>query len=198
MNKAAFYTALKGSPLFPSKLTQGVVDTCEAIFNEYERRKVCDIRFMAYTFATAYRESYSAKKNPDWNPVREGFKTTDASSIAYVRDVLKLKYWAIQPNGKSYFGRGWVQITHPSNYKNVGRLIGEPLYDNPDLALQRPVAAKILVGGIIGGWFTGKGLPDYFNDKISDAFNARKTINGLDAAKEIEGNYKIFLACLSK
>jgi hypothetical protein len=51
---------------------------------------------------------------------------------------------------------------------------------------------------MIYGWFTGVGLPKYFDAArgIEDAYNARKIVNALDKASTIQGYYTKFKAAL--
>jgi glycosyl hydrolase family 19 (putative chitinase) len=46
-------------------------------------------------------------------------------------------------DGPRYCGRGYIQITGRANYRNYGRAVGEPLEDQPDLAQDPAVAAKV-------------------------------------------------------
>lgn len=47
-------------------------------------------------------------------------------------------------DGFKYRGRGFNQITFKNNYERFGRLIGQPLVQNPDLLNQMPIAAEAL------------------------------------------------------
>ena len=47
-------------------------------------------------------------------------------------------------DGARYHGRGFIQLTGRANYRWYGQLLDLPLEDNPDLALQPDVAARIL------------------------------------------------------
>lgn len=47
-------------------------------------------------------------------------------------------------DGIKYKGRGWIQLTGRDNYDFYGRLIGVDLINNPALALQPSIAAKIV------------------------------------------------------
>lgn len=184
MNKELFFSSIRVN-LFGGKLTQGVVDTIEEIFKALDKYQVTDLRQRAYVFATAFHESYSANNNPQWLPVREGWGLSDQSAINAVTALFKAKkisvnYALAKANGKSYFGRGFAQITHDFNYKTMGKRLGILLYDNPDLALNRKYAAEIMVVGMKEGLFTGAKLSTYINSIKADYLNARKIINGID------------------
>ena len=91
-------------------------------------------------------------------------------------------------DGQKYKGRGYVQITGTTNYKKVGKLIGVDLFSNPELALDHDIAASILTGGMLNGWFTGVGFRkkrpvSKYNKQQYIA--ARNIINGSDRASEI-------------
>jgi predicted chitinase len=47
-------------------------------------------------------------------------------------------------DGARYHGRGYIQLTGRANYRSYGQKLGLPLEQNPDLALQPEVAARIL------------------------------------------------------
>jgi hypothetical protein len=95
------------------------------------------------------------------------------------------KYGLPDPlTGEVYYGRGFVQLTWADNYRNMGKRLGVDLYRNPDLALDRKIAARILIVGMVEGIFTGKKLSDYLNDRVTDYRNARRIINLLDRADE--------------
>ena len=81
-----------------------------------------------------------------------------------------------------YYGRGYVQLTWDYNYKKVGSILGVDLFNRPESALEPTIAARIIVHGMLEGWFTGKKLSDY-NDYIS----MRRIINGTDKAALIAG-----------
>ena len=184
--------------LFRGKMTQGVVDTINAITDTYYSEAGANAvpEHLAYVLATAHHESYHRSLNSNWNPVREGFSNTNAGAIAtvtmlYNQGRISTNYAKVQPNGKSYYGRGFVQITWPDNYKRMGNRLGIDLYGNPDLALERGIAARLLVVGMIEGLYTGRKMSDYGSHDF-DAYNARRIINGLDKAELIKGYYETF------
>jgi putative chitinase len=69
-------------------------------------------------------------------------------------------------------------------------------YKKARTALRPDIAAEIMRTGMVEGWFTGVKLSDFFNDKRNDAVNARRIINGLDHAADIDGFYAHFCAAL--
>src|SRR5262245_31811007 len=46
-------------------------------------------------------------------------------------------------DGVRYHGRGFIQLTGRANYRGYGQLLGIPLEEQPDLALDPTVAARI-------------------------------------------------------
>lgn len=185
--RTVFFNKVRVHP-FNGNLSQKAVDGCNAILDEWERRGLTDMRWLAYMLATVLAEC-----GLNMSPVREGFKLTDADSRFFVA---KRNYkYAKVVNGQVYYGRGLVQLTWDYNYKTMGELLGINLLANPDLALSLPVAVRIMFEGMIRGKFTGKKLADFFSTG-ADFYNARTIINGHDRAGEIEGYAKAFLLAL--
>lgn len=99
-------------------------------------------------------------------------------------------------NGKRYYGRGFIQLTHYSNYDKMGKRLGVDLARKPELALDTAISARIAVIGCMEGLFTGAGLPRYFTQTKEDWINARRVVNGLDKAIEIAGYGRRFLEAM--
>jgi hypothetical protein len=102
-----------------------------------------------------------------------------------------------------YYGRGDVQLTWYENYEQMGKIMGIPLLEKPDLALDPDISAQILVEGMIlgksrRGDFTGYSLENFFNPQRDDPFGARRIINGLDSAHTIAGYHHKFLEAIRK
>ena len=188
INRKKFFDGIRQGP-FSGKLKATTVKGCSAILDEWERRKLTDLRQLAYMLATTLGEC-----GEDMLPVREGFKDTDADARAYVKR--KGYKYAVVVNGHVYYGRGNVQQTWAKNYIAMGKIIGVDLYNDPDKALEPDIAAEIMFEGMSRGTFTGKKLSDYFNAKTTDWGNARRIINGTDRAAEIAGYAKQFYADL--
>lgn len=125
---------------------------------------------LAYVLATTDWET-----NKTFEPVREAYYL-GSKAEAYRK---KLRYYP-------WYGRGFVQLTWEENYVKAGKRLGVNLTSNPDKAMDPEIAAEILVVGMKEGWFTGKKLSDYITLQKSDFLNARRIVNGMDKAKEIE------------
>lgn len=104
-------------------------------------------------------------------------------------------------DGAKYAGRGFVQITGRSNYSKAGVKLGVDLIGNPDLAMNKDIAALILRHGMKDAWFTGKGLANYLpSDGAATRAQfqaARRIINGVDRADLIAGYALAFQTALN-
>lgn len=190
MNREIFFDEIRKS-IFGGKLNQNQVDQVTEILDEWDRRKLPDLRWLAYMFATNLGEC-----GPQLKPVREGFKTSDLEARMYVN---RRGYKYAKPvNGQVYYGRGRVQLTWEYNYDRASQELHVDFITNPDLALDPRYATEIMFTGMIEGWFTGKKLADYFNWKITDWVKARKIINALDRAAEIGTYGRKFYTALVK
>jgi predicted chitinase len=197
VNRAKFFAAFR--PEFGA-LDNSQVQGYNAIFDYWDKSNLTDNRWLAYVLATAFHET-----GEDMQPVREGFASTDQGSInavtsLYNRGIIGENYALPEANGKSYFGRGLVQITWGDNYKKLGQAIGigNQLYDNPSLALNMEVAVKILFVGMVDGLYAPvHSLRKYFFEDRTDWVNARKIINWLDKADLVAGYGQKFFKCLS-
>jgi hypothetical protein len=186
MNKAAFFERLRGS-LYKDRLPQQAVDGLEFLL-DHSKEYELEIPQLAYILATVYHET-----GRKMQPVREGFATTNAGAIKavtalYNRGGIKTNYALPDfKTGKSYYGRGYEQLTWKVNYEKTGKELGFDLVNNPDLMLEKHVAAKSLFTGMLTGRYTGKRLTHYIKGEMKDYYNARRIINGTDKAKSIAG-----------
>jgi putative chitinase len=185
LDRAVFFDHVR-KPLFGGSLTAEQVQGMDAIFDACPAALPTDP--LAYCLATALREA-----GPTMQPIRE-----------YGRGKGKSYGKIAGPYKQAYYGRGLVQLTWQANYVNATeklRKLGllkpdEDLARSPDLALRPDIAAEIMFHGMVGGWFTGKKLADYFGHGKSNPHGARAIINGTDKAALIAGYFTHFRAAL--
>ncbi len=178
VNLAKFYSALRGTKV---NLTMGNVPEFDFIL-KYVETRVVDTNDLAYILATTYWETAGTML-----PVREAYWVKNAESWRKKN----LRYYP-------YYGRGYVQLTWPSNYKKATDYFRDILgidvdfVKNPDLVMNPKYSLEILFTGSKEGWFTEKDLDDFIDDIDEDDPEdlreyklARKVINGTDKALEI-------------
>lgn len=174
-NPEAFFKAVRA---ITKKLSQPQVDTINGLLSAAAH---WPIGWIAYGFATAWHEAGLV-------PIHE------KGGKAYLDKYDTGKLAAALGNtpkddddGIRYAGRGLVQLTGRTNYRNAGKYLGVDLLGNPDLALKPEYATRILVWGMETGSFTGKRLSDYVKSRGTHAQFAqcRRIINRLDRAEDI-------------
>lgn len=184
--------------LFGGSLKQSQVAGLSGILDEWEDKySKNDDRWLAYALATAHHET-----DRTMQPIHEYGgneylrKNYDVSGNNPAR---ARKMGNVTPgDGVKYCGKGYVQLTWKNNYIRAGNEIGNPqLVDNPDDAMKPEIARKILLAGMIEGWFTGKGLGDYFKGAMADWVQARRIINGLDKANAIASYARGYYGAIS-
>lgn len=185
MNRSVFFAAVRNRP-FGGHMTQQQVDGMNRILDEWERRKLTLLTWLAYMLATVFWETGRTM----W-PVNEG-GLGRGHPYGQPDPVTK----------KAYYGRGLVQLTWKANYETMGRLLKVDLVNHPELALNDDIAIAILFEGMTKGEsgigdFTHKSLEDYFTPTRSDPVNARRIINGMDHADSIASIYNQFLDALT-
>lgn len=182
VDRAFFAASFPSSALHGAPLTASRQQGFNAIFDVWDEIEAYDsLEWLAYELATAWHETGATML-----PVREGFKKTDAEAYAHVASYCLKQgisnYAARHSNGNSYYGRGYVQLTHAVNYQKMGvRLgVGNALYSDPDRVMQPVTAAQILIHGMMDGLFRPKygSLIDYFNSTEQNWFDARDLVNG--------------------
>lgn len=191
-DRAKFFDTVRSS-LFSGSLNQSQVDGMNYLLDVwewgFEKKNPRDgTHWLAYCFATVYHET-----GRKMTPVPEIGK---GAGYPYGKPV--------GPYNNVYYGRGHVQLTWDTNYqraqdqlkKNYG--LDVPLYQYPDKMLEDQPSALVLYDGMTIGWFTGVGLPKYFNATTEDAYNARRVVNGTDQANTIKGYYEKFKSALVK
>ena len=142
------------------------------IVQEAQKQGVQNKAQLAYILATATHESGAGKHMEEFASGRayEGRRSLGNTQAG---------------DGVRFKGRGYVQLTGRRNYTDWSRRLGMDLVGNPRAVDNPQVAAKILVGGMMGGTFTGRGLGSYINGQQTDFVGARRTVNGTDRAGSI-------------
>ena len=200
INRNFFFERVRFT-LFDGSLKKSQVDGLTAILDKWEAEMAdADDRWLAYMLGTAHHETGRTMQ-----PVRETFASSDAQAIsrldkAYAKGVLtwvKEPYWRLDADGKSWFGRGLVQITHKSNYQKLGAAIGVDLVGNPSQALDLKTAAAIMFVGMRDGLFTGVSLSQRFSNGVEKWRQARQIINGLERADLVASYGKAYYSAIS-
>lgn len=174
------------------KLSTKQLEGFEAIFNEFEKQRITDKRYLAYILATIWHEV-----NKTMQPIEEYGK---GKGKKYGQ-----RFWY---NGNRYsdvnhiyYGRGHVQNTWRDIYEKLTVAAKKEghiwdFVNNPELLLEMEPSIWATFYGMQSGLYTGRKLSDYFNTKITDPKNARRIINGTDKAILIAVYYNKFLKCL--
>ena len=117
------------SPEIIVHCTQGVQWKIEAnwpaVYAELEKRLIASPEIQAGAIGTMAIETART-----FEPVREAYWLSEEWRAN------NLRYYP-------YYGRGYIQLTWDYNYTNYGSIIGQPLYNQPDLALEPDIAAAV-------------------------------------------------------
>jgi hypothetical protein len=199
MNKAIFFTHVRKT-LASGRITQSQVVGFTTILDHWQQTMADgDPRHLAYMLATAWHETAATMQ-----PVRETRARSDDAAIAILRKAwragqlpwVKKPYWERDRDGRSWLGRGFVQLTHKANYLKLGRAIGVDLIAEPALAMDRDVAVRVLMVGMTEGLFTGRKLSDHFNAVRCDWTGARRIITGPESMEKVAAHARAFQAAL--
>lgn len=160
-------------------LTQGQVDGIESLLANLEADdRVNDIRWAAYMLATTYYETAKTMQ-----PIEE-----------YGRGKGRRYGLPVGPYNLIYYGRGLTQNTWLTNYDMLTKAWNKAHPDeqidfvkNPELLLVMKYSYWAMSYSMRNGTYTGVGLRKYINSEKTDYINARKIINGLDAAERVAG-----------
>lgn len=194
IDKKYFFNSVRGS-LFNGKLLQSQVDGMNVLLDNMEH---LDRYNKAYILATAYHET-GGKMVPvselglgkfyaygKWHSDSRGkdycFTSGSRKEIYFKKD-----------NPNLYYGRGIVQLTWLDNYKRMTEELRKrnliksdvDLVKEPELANDLDISTNIIILGMVNGFFTGKKLEDYINNKKKDYIGARRVVNGKDRAEHI-------------
>lgn len=193
INKKLFYDAYRAK--FGPIKKDATVTSLDAIIDEFNRNNISvrPVEKMAYMLASVRHEcgpdmlpitenlNYSARRLTEVWPSR--FPTIDiAKKYANDPQVLgNFVYGGRLGNGVlegyKYRGRGFIQLTGYVNYKKFGEKLNVDLLQDPDLAKDVTIGAKILFTGVMEGMFTGKKISSSINAKKVDYAEARDVVN---------------------
>lgn len=193
MNRQTFLSEIN-SALFSGRITQSQIEGINFKLAAWEKSELADIRWLAYMLATSYHET--AKTMQPIEEYGKGRGKPYGQKLRHDR-----KPYAFPD--KLYYGRGDVQLTWYENYEAMGKLLGIPLLEQPELALKPDISAQIMIEGMTRGKsnrgdFTGVSLENYFSATKDDPVHARRIINGLDKANLIAGYHNKFLTAIKK
>lgn len=198
VDKVCFFDRARQNP-FGGRLLGTQVIGMETILDRWNLHSKAANPALAYVLATAFHETAGTMR-----PVRETLAKSDGEAVARLERAfaagqlasVKVPYWRPDANGKSWFGRGFVQLTHKRNYEVMSDFTGEDLVADPGLAMRIDIAAKVLIEGMRLGIFTGWRLDSFFCRDKTDWVGARKIVNGRDRAELVAGYGRAFAAAL--
>lgn len=149
-------------------------ETVQYIKDALKEQGILTPNVLAYALATAKAESGGL-------PEREGYyldKNGRVPGTTGKEEARKRGY----SGGENFYGRGFIQLTHDYNYRDIGRKIGlgDKLVNNPDMALDPKIAAKVLAV-----FFKEKGIADL--SEKGDFVGARRGVNPDARGEEIAG-----------
>lgn len=200
INRTFFFDHIR-TVLFDGSLKQSQVDGLTAILDKWEgEMPKDDDRWLAYMLGTAHHETGRTMQ-----AVRETFASTDDRAITILEKAFKAgklpwvstPYWRKDSKGRSWLGRGLVQLTHKSNYEKMAKETGIDLVGDPSQAMNLGVAVEIMFKGMIKGSFTGKKLSDFFSATKEDWRGGRKIINGTEKADLVASYAKNYYGAIS-
>jgi putative chitinase len=179
-----FYFDTVRKDLFRGNLTQAQVDGQEYLLEVWEEHFEAanprdGTKWLAYALATFFHETAETMQ-----PIEEYGK---GSGKSYGQKT--------GPHNQAYYGRGHVQLTWEENYKNGQKFLKERYGVNANIhpeahkMLHPQTSALVSYDGMVNGWFTGVGLPKYFNSTTEDPQQARRIVNGTDKMDLIAGYY---------
>jgi putative chitinase len=179
--------------LFRGNLTQSQVDGMNYLLEVWEQHFEAanprdGTRWLAYALATFFHETAE-----QMIPLEEYGK---GSGKSYGKPT--------GPHNQAYYGRGHVQLTWEDNYKKGQKFLKERygvdanIHPEAHKMLHPQTSALVSYDGMVNGWFTGVGLPKYFNATVEDPVNARRIVNGTDKASTIAGYYWKFKNALKQ
>jgi peptidoglycan hydrolase-like protein with peptidoglycan-binding domain len=160
------------SKMFPGTPTSNIKANLPIVLQALADAGLADRNMVLMALGTIRAETAS------FRPISEGiskFNTTPGSHPFNLYDNKSSLGNVGAPDGERFKGRGFVQLTGRANYKQHGAAIGlgTQLIDNPDLANQPDIAAKLLASFI-----KNKEQAIRHALGVGDLATARKLVNG--------------------
>lgn len=173
-------------PFFKGRIATTQRQGMDALINEFDRRQLTDIRWLAYILATVYHET-----DRTMQPIEEygkGRGKDYGKKLKYGKGVGKRIPYNVPD--QLYYGRGLTQNTWYENYDALTKAAVKQGKDwnflqQPELLLQMEPSVWATFHAMTTGMYTGKALADYINPVKCDWKNARRIVNVLDRAKDI-------------
>src|SRR5690606_3053997 len=104
----------------PEQSKKSARNTIPIIEKALKEEGIYSDEVLAYALATLQHETSNA-----FEPVNEGWYNDEKygyeSGFTGRSEARKRKY----QGGEEYFGRGFIQLTHKDNYRQIGKMIGE-------------------------------------------------------------------------
>ena len=197
MDHAIFYAELRkrGSGVFGTRFSQGQVDGMENLLDVWFRlfAEGGTLQELAYDLATAYHETAATMQPITERGRRSYFDKYEPGTR------LGKRLGNTRPgDGYRFRGEGHVQNTGRANAAKATRRINElfglgiDLVADPSKRGDPFVSAVSLFLGNREGWWTTKRLGQYIKPGSTDYWNARRVVNGTDAASKIKGHAQAF------
>ena len=180
--------------LFPRGLSAGQVSGCERILAACVDMKESQTGRVAYVLATSYHETARAMQPVKETQVgtqaspsdREVVRRLDRAFAAGQLRWVRAPYWRPDADGRCWFGRGDVQLTHKVNYEKLAPFVqarfGVDIVSDPGKVLRPDVSAFIMIEGMTRGDtgvsdFTSSALSEFIAPGRCDYEGARRTVN---------------------
>lgn len=170
--------------IFGDFLSKTQIDGFNAIIDEFNTLKISDKRLVAYIMATSVFETTKKMLPKEETGTDEYFR--QMYDVSGERSAIAVRMGNTEiGDGIKYKKRGIVQLLGKKAYQKFGDLIEEDLVNDPSLMLDLKISTRLLVEGMLKGWYTGVTLYNYITPSKTDYTNARRTVNGTDNAKRI-------------
>lgn len=170
--------------IFGDFLSKTQIDGFNAIIDEFNTLKISDKRLVAYIMATSVFETTKKMLPKEETGTDEYFR--QMYDVSGERSAIAVRMGNTEiGDGIKYKKRGIIQLLGKKAYQKFGDLIEEDLVNDPSLMLDLKISTRLLVEGMLKGWYTGVTLYNYITPSKTDYTNARRTVNGTDNAKRI-------------